>query len=315
MAVLECGCGDRSFRVRIQRAEAVGLLTCARESHNSLLLDSRDHWHHVVQSGKPRESRCRCGGKVFEVELDYELREDARTVRSVAVRLRCVACELERIATTLDIDYEPTDQLVERPLDPCPDPWLKARHTEWSAFWLTADLAELGRELIENRGAICWWVGWREPARRIAAGELRELSTHAQPFDLYFARQEVELALLSSRDAWMQLPVIHVPSPISMRLGTCSATLYFIQFAEEFLVKGSVRRQESDAPCVGQGPRGLARAAIRFSSWRQDLRQPCRVRAVGRGDLTGPRQHALTGARRGRLPARGSAEAGGWRRT
>ena len=87
---LSCACGDRIFRVRIDLDEQIGVLTCAHE-HHSLLLDSRDHWHDVVQDCKPRERRCRCGERAFEVDLTYDLRDDG-DVRSVAVELCCVGC-------------------------------------------------------------------------------------------------------------------------------------------------------------------------------------------------------------------------------
>jgi hypothetical protein len=117
---LACSCGDQRFNVRLRRDEQVGLLTCSREGHHSLLLDSRDYWADVIQTARPRAARCRCGGRAFEVELEYEFREDSRSIRRVDVGLRCVACGDERVGAEFEIDYEPTENLLSEPLEHVP---------------------------------------------------------------------------------------------------------------------------------------------------------------------------------------------------
>lgn len=124
----QCNCGAQQFKVRLEPDEQVGLLTCSA-GHHSLLLDGRDYWADVLQEGRPREIKCRCGGVLFRVNLAYDFREDG-DVRSVDVLPRCCDCGRGRAAVSFEIDYSPTAELISKPLDPIEQPWLKARRTK-----------------------------------------------------------------------------------------------------------------------------------------------------------------------------------------
>ena len=124
----QCNCGAQQFKVRLEPDEQVGLLTCSA-GHHSLLLDSRDYWADVLQEGRPKEIKCRCGGVLFRVNLVYDFREDG-DVRSVDVLPRCCDCGRGRAAVSFEIDYSPTAELISKPLDPIEQPWLKARRTK-----------------------------------------------------------------------------------------------------------------------------------------------------------------------------------------
>src|SRR5277367_2208314 len=106
----ECACGTRQFHVRLFRDERVGLLTF-KAGHHSLLLDSRDYWIDVLQDGRPKQSRCRCGGTVFRVDLVYEFRENG-DVRSVEVSPICAECNRAQSPLLFEINYGPTTKLV-----------------------------------------------------------------------------------------------------------------------------------------------------------------------------------------------------------
>jgi hypothetical protein len=90
----QCVCGAQRFGVRLERDEQVGLLTCPAR-HYSLLLDSRDHWAAILQEGRPKQVRCRCGELLFRVELAYDFR-DSGEVRCVDVMLNCCSCGREK---------------------------------------------------------------------------------------------------------------------------------------------------------------------------------------------------------------------------
>jgi hypothetical protein len=262
---LACACGDRRFAVRLHREVEVGLVTCSGGGHPSLLLDSRDYWQDVLQTARPREARCRCGGRAFEVELTYCFREDGKSIRSIDVGLRCVACGHERIAATFGIDYEPTETLLGKPLDPCPEPWLKAKWTEVSALWLSSDVHEVVTYLGNHERADVYFAGWRERPRRMGARDVTLALADAASFDVFFAVRDVDFPS-ELRDCWKRLPVIHLPSPIHMSYRTGNGELYFLRWAEEFLIDGQVSRQE--AQLIDLGNRLRSWLATRFVSER-----------------------------------------------
>jgi hypothetical protein len=146
--VCQCACGAHDFQVRLKRDEQVGLLTCAA-GHHSLLLDSRDYWADVLQDGRPKMSRCRCGSVLFRVNLEYEFRQDG-DVRYVQVKPICAACSRGQRLMLIDIDYSPTDQLVAKPLDPIEKPWLQPKRRQVTAFWKPADAERFATYLAQS---------------------------------------------------------------------------------------------------------------------------------------------------------------------
>ena len=146
-----CACGSEEFQIRIKRDEQVGLLTCA-VGHHSLLLDSREYWADVLQDGRPKLSRCQCGGLLFHVHLEYEFRQGG-DVRCIQVKPICVACGRGQSPTEIDIKYSPTDQLVTRPLDPIEQPWRQPKRHQLTAFWKPADAERFATYLTESLGA------------------------------------------------------------------------------------------------------------------------------------------------------------------
>src|SRR2546430_10598591 len=97
----QCSCGALDFEVRINRDEQVGLITCAA-GHHSLLLDSRDFWADALQDGRPKVSRCRCGGKLFQLSLEYEFR-DSGDVRTIQIKPSCSSCGRPQVLVVVDI--------------------------------------------------------------------------------------------------------------------------------------------------------------------------------------------------------------------
>jgi hypothetical protein len=250
---LACACGERRFRVRVDRDEQVGLLTCA-EGHHSFLLDSHDYWDDVIQDHKPREHRCKCGGRDHGVHLDYELRENG-AVRTIAVELRCVLCKHAVLAATFEIDYEPTDELISRPLEPCDEPWLTAKRTTVTALWIPKDLEDLLRYLGESELAHCYYAGFEERPRLASAAEIcRALGSG--PRDLYFSTSELDFP--SGLDGcWKRMPVIHVSTPTTMGYRTGNGSLYYVEWANQLLVARRIVAQEA----------GLLELADRLEAW------------------------------------------------
>jgi hypothetical protein len=190
------------------------------------------------------------------VALDYTFMEGSETVRSVEVGLRCVECGQEKAGATFEIDYEPTDELVARPLDPCPEPWLKAKQSEISALWVERDATELVLHAGQDLNASCYFAAPRGRPALLAPRDVCARLREARVFNVYLSARELEFPD-ELRDAWRRLPVMCLASPIHMNYRTGAATLYFLRWANEFLVEGRVVPQE--AP--------LLELASRVQSW------------------------------------------------
>jgi hypothetical protein len=229
--------------VRIDRDQQVGLLTCSSD-HHAFLLDSSAYWDDVIQDSKPREKRCKCGGRAFEVDLEYELREDG-DIRTITVELGCVGCQKRSLAATLEIDYSPTDTLMSRPLEPCEEPWLVPKRTEITALWVPQDLEDLVCHLGESESVRCYYAAFAEQPRLTAPAALVTTIADKPIFQLYFATREIEFPV-NLNDCWKRLPVIHVPSPTRMRYETKEALFYYVHWADQFIVDRRIVPQEPE---------------------------------------------------------------------
>lgn len=234
--ILTCRCGLQAFGVRANATHGVGLATCG-SGHHSFLLDSRDVWTGVIQDGRPKELRCRCKSRMFSLWVDYSFREDARTVRAVVVRGRCAGCGADRAVFDADIDYEPTDELVHRSLDPVDDPWLKARRIELTGLWKPDDLERVLRYVGSIPDARIYLAGWRQPPRELDADGAFAAIHELRSYDLLLAPAPVTVPA-DLRDVWKRLPVVHLATPISMHYRTGDAELHYVTYAVEDVVAG-----------------------------------------------------------------------------
>jgi hypothetical protein len=247
--------------VRVNANQGVGLVTCT-QGHHSLLLDSRDHWGDVIQGGRPRQTKCRCKAKVFAVSLDYTFREDGGAVSHVEAHAECDACGKSRRLMSLEIDYEPTDALVERPLDPITDPWIKAKRFSAGGYWKVDDLFRVVSLFAEEPGAVLYFAGWDEAPRALSKREtidaLHGAGWHAvagqdwfaerrsrKLFYLFATNQPLELPE-NPRDCWKRLPVVQVKSPQGMNCSRGHGWMYSVRYAEEVFRDGKPVPQSAE---------------------------------------------------------------------
>ena len=240
--MLGCRCGLQQLSIRASATEGVGLATCGA-GHHSFLLDSREVWADVIQAGRPKELRCRCKGRTFTLAVDYTFRDDAKTVRAVSVRARCTACAAERAVFDGEIDYEPTDELVARPLDPVEDPWVKARRVELTGLWTPEDVEQTLRFIGSLPEAQVYFAGAGEAPRALSAEAARALTVAAvrdrRSYHLFFACTPLSFPA-NLRDAWRHLAAVHLGAPIRMNYRTGLADLYYVTYATEDLVAANV---------------------------------------------------------------------------
>jgi hypothetical protein len=242
---LRCACGSGEFVVRAKSTEAVGLASCDN-GHHSLILDSRDTWFDVIQEGRPRQLRCRCKGERYRLSVQYSLRRDTSSVAGVSVYARCSACGATRDVFDAEIDYEPTEALVDRPLDPVEDPWLKARRVELTALWKVSDLTRVLRFAATLPEARICFGGWNEPISEVPVEHLCEQLKSARIFTVLIAREPFDVPA-SVRDVWRTTPVIHIGSPMHIHYATGrEADLYYVTYALEDLRAGRVVRRSPE---------------------------------------------------------------------
>jgi hypothetical protein len=232
----QCACGARDFGVRLDRDEQVGLLTCSAD-HHSLLLDSRDYWADVLQAGRPKQTRCPCGAALFRVGLIYDLREDG-DVRSVDVLLTCCECGRSQVEASFEIDYNPTGELISKPLDPIEQPWLKVKQRQITAYWQPADAQRFASYLVERLSARIY--------RNVSAMEECQFdSVEFYPelkHDLYFTNAS-DVTPPRLRDSQKAAPLVRLSSPFHIACPSGIALLHYIEYSEEILNGSNITKQ------------------------------------------------------------------------
>ncbi|MRS05211.1 hypothetical protein EG832_18655, partial [bacterium] len=238
---LACHCGDSIFTLRLNALEEVGVITCSF-GHHSFLLDSRDYWGDVIEDGKPRESQCKCKSKTYKVALSYTFRTDRPDVSQVDVIARCHNCGYERLAMTIEIDYGPTTRLMDHPLDPCDNPWLRTRKVKCSSLWEQKDLEDFICHVMDQN-IKAYLVTSNSVHPSLDKAELLDLLRRTPSWDLYLFVDENNHPC-EEVVAWKEKPVVHVWGPQIMVDKTGSSTnMYFIEYAEEVIRGAQVIRQ------------------------------------------------------------------------
>lgn len=232
---LTCHCGDKTFTLRLNVLEEVGVLTCS-QGHHSLLLDSRDYWGEIIQNGKPRIHQCRCKSKTFSVALYYIFRTDSGDVSQINVLTTCTNCGAERNAMVVNIDFGPIELLMDRPLDPCEHPWLKGRQIKISALWEQKDLELFVNWVMGLDGVRAYLVTMDNAHPALCdKNELQTKLRDSPLWDLYLCLDGTPFPE-QSFVRWKDMPVIHIWGPQIMVNKTGeSATMYFMEYAKEVI--------------------------------------------------------------------------------
>lgn len=233
----ECKCGSQLFYLRLKREEQVGLLTCDA-GHHSLLLDSRDYWADVLPDGRPKQSRCRCGGTLFRVALKYEFRDDGE-VRTVLIKPSCSYCGREPSSVCVEIKYAPTSDLVSKPLDPIDRPWFQPKRQQVTSFWLPADAERFATYLVSSLGAR---VFAEDGIHDYRESRLENIEFHPElRRDLLFTNLH-SAEPMSQREPENAGPFIRLTTPLHMHYGVPAnmsdldndvCLLHYIRYSEQ----------------------------------------------------------------------------------
>ncbi|WP_263375808.1 hypothetical protein [Granulicella aggregans] len=233
--------------MRLKRAEQVGLLTCML-GHHSLLLDSRDYWADILEDGRPKLSRCRCGNNLFKVELRYDFRDEGE-VRSIEVTADCSACARPQAAALFETKYAPTDHLVARPLDPIERPWFQPKRQELTSLWIPQDAERFAKYLVEELDGRAFSSDTDYDYR---PRELRDICFYPElTRDVLFTNVP-DIVPASKERPENSSPFLRLSSPYHMhysavfdlsRLESDVCLLYSIRFSEEVIADGELLPQ------------------------------------------------------------------------
>jgi hypothetical protein len=239
----ECSCGSQQFFVRLKRDEQVGLLTCSA-GHHSLLLDSRDYWADILQDGRPKQIRCKCGGKLFAVMLLYEFRETG-DVRSVDVVSACHACGDGQTRALFEIKYSPTEELVSRPLDPIDEPWLQPKRRKITAYWRPSDAEKFTQYLATTLGAR---IFQRLPGSEITPCEIDSVEFHPELRPTLYFTVLPDLMPPAGREPQEVAPFLKLnwPFHIVIKYPDDIALLHCVEYSNEVVRGGAIVKQPEE---------------------------------------------------------------------
>ncbi|NML21376.1 hypothetical protein HHL16_10855 [Pseudoflavitalea sp. G-6-1-2] len=252
--------GEKKFQIRIMKDEAVGLFTAA-DNKNYLILDSADYWFDLIQTRKtPGLTKCKCKNEWFFVRFDYIPRKDTPDIKQVNVAISCTQCQLEKKAMSVDIDYSPTDQLIDEPLIFCEQPFLKYNLTSISSYWAHNDLKRfisfMAEELHFNM--YCWF--WRNADKKryfeqVSQEKATEIITANHRYlDFYFSRSAPDFKIDQHKDGpyvksdqWQTQEVIRLSGPNSIMYDDGkTALLFYTSYSTQFIDEGKVTDKSAE---------------------------------------------------------------------
>jgi hypothetical protein len=179
------------------------------------------------------------------VSLYYHFRTDGDDVSQVDILTRCVNCGNERRAMALEIDYGPTNQLIDRPLDPCEYPWLRAKQVKFSALWNQQDLELFFPWIMRIQGVRAYLVTPFEAHSVLDEIELLSKVRDEPLWDLYFYLDNTPISD-KSYVFWKNMPVVHIWGPEVLMERAGSATMYFMEYAKEVIRGANVVPQPGE---------------------------------------------------------------------
>lgn len=280
-------CQQANFEVRFMKDDGIASAKCAKCGSDYLLLDSGDYWFDVIQKGYPRCSRCSCKNTVFELQINYNYRNDGE-IDYIEVWTTCSSCNKTKRQMSVEIDYGGTEHLFDQPLVFCKNPKILYDLKDLSFFANESDLARIVEHLhsIERCRFVCcvrakdrWEV--KEMAgsavqellgeqRRTGLGTSPYFYIYAMPKKLKVPRGDLDL---KAEDVfWKRHELIRVRSPSYVDGGNgawssmssspipgCDILSFHINFSTEFVKK--------DEP--SSKSKAFAELCARFLKWLQ----------------------------------------------
>lgn len=246
-------CQDDAFELRMLKDEDVAAVRCTACGSHFLLLDSEDYWFDAIADRYPRPTRCTCKSERFQLQLDYDLRDDGDVAR-VRVTTCCAGCRKVQRRMNIKIDYSPTKKLLAKPLTRCKNPFLRYELKELTLYATGADIVRVADYLAQQG---CSFVGvvrerddWvvrtltRDQATELVARKVSYLQHYSQLYALPGRLAVTDSAIRTAKkeDAfWKRHEVIRLGSPTAMVWRSRTGQLYYLHFANEFVAGQTVK--------------------------------------------------------------------------
>jgi hypothetical protein len=243
-------CGGREFEIRVVKDEGIGAAHCVKCESSFLMLDSGDYWFDAIQRRYPPLSRCSCKGTAYGLAFAYSFRDDG-DVKLVRVSSTCASCGSTSRKMSINIDYSPTNQLLEQPLQYCKNPKILYDLKELNLYVERKDVVGIARYLCDGAGCIlagCLRNENEWAIRQLGTNDLhrviqedRSLSNGSRFLWIYASPEAVTVpdAAVESRKReetfWKRHEIIRVSSPTRMHFASGEGLLYYIQFSNEFV--------------------------------------------------------------------------------
>jgi DNA-directed RNA polymerase subunit RPC12/RpoP len=245
-------CGKDAFELRMLKDEAVATVRCVGCGSHFLVLDSGDYWFDVIQTGYPRITRCSCKSTAFQLQLEYYRRDDG-DVELIRVGSRCTACGKTQRRMNVEIDYSPTQRLIQKPLTRCKNPEMMYDLKELSLYARAADIARVADYLAEQGCSFAGVVRQRDDwvLQVLSPDEATELiarkvsymgfylQVYAMPRRIALTEETISTSKKEST-FWKRHEVIRIDSPTSIGCGSRTGQLHYIHYSNEFIDGGKV---------------------------------------------------------------------------
>lgn len=247
--------GANEFQLRWLKEEGVGLLTTKNEE-NYLILDSIDYWYDVIQNEYPKKKKCSCKNEWFYVTFDYILRQETDDVREIVITTTCTDCSKISKPIYIDIDYSPTEELIENPITFCEKPNIKYKYQQLTSYWSGKNINEFLQFIFQDLklNVYCWFSEHPENKKRFEKVSFEKaikiITVNHRYFNFYFSAQELDtsssiyLQQFNDGEAhlkmgiWRRDEIIQLSAPfVIMGYGV----LYYINFCNQYLDKGNVK--------------------------------------------------------------------------
>lgn len=245
--------GDREFEFRWRRDEGVGLLT-TKGDVSYLVLDSVDYWFEVIHYSYPKKQACRCKSTWFSFQFDFVPRSGTEDFRSVSIRGSCSSCGQEKKFGSIDLDYSPTQHLLDSPITFCKNPKLKCAISRLNGYWTKDDRVRFISFLADDLKlhVSCWY--WNKATKKRQFEKLsgsnrpRLLSSELNYLTYYFSvgPQQLETSMVDGGiyvedNPWQKYELIQLNAPMKMALKNGLGDLYYVYFSTQYIDAGVVR--------------------------------------------------------------------------
>jgi len=244
--------GANEFQVRLLQSDGVGLLT-TRNEENYLILDSLDYWYDLIQDEYPKKKKCGCKNEWFYVLFNYITRQGTSDIREIKIVTTCTACNKISKPVSIDINYAPTDELINKPITFCEKPNIKYKFSELTSYWQGDNvkdfLAYIFHELKLN--VYCWFLTPRDNKRYFEKVSFEKaiqiITVNHEYFNFYFSANELDTSkyiisaindtLIVKDGIWRRDEIIQLSAPLVI---VGYGLLYYINYCNQYIDKGQV---------------------------------------------------------------------------